>query len=69
MRGSRALASAVTNNISQTLVRDAKKLFELEILMQHPFSSMNEQEMMIEKYWSESQKELGNARERTKAVD
>ena len=49
LRGSHALTSAVTDHISQTLVRDAKKLLELEVLMQHPFTSMNEQEMMIEK--------------------
>lgn len=69
LRSSRALTSAVTDHITQTLVRDAKKLLELEVLMNHPFASMNEQEMMIEKCWLESQKELGSSRERTKSVD
>lgn len=69
LRSSRALTSAVTDHITQTLVRDLKKLLELEVLMNHPCPSMNEQEMIIEKCWLESQKELGSSRERTKAVD
>lgn len=56
LHSSYALASAVTDYISQILMRDAKKLLELEVLMQHLFLSMNKQEMMIKKYWSESQK-------------
>lgn len=69
MHGNYALASAVIDHISQILVRDAKKLLELEVLMQHLFLYLNKQEMMIKKYWSESEKELGNTQEKTKVVD
>lgn len=47
IRSSRALTSAVTDHITQTLVRDAMKLLELEVLMNHPFPSVNEQEMIL----------------------
>lgn len=69
LRSSCALTSAVTDHITQTLVRDLKKHLELEVLMNHSFPSMNEQETIIEKCWLESQKELDSSRERTNAVD
>ena len=68
-RGSRALAAAIPDHVTQSLVREAKKLLEFEVLMSYPFPSEKEQEEMITSSWNTSQTELGHVRSRTKPVD
>lgn len=68
-RGSRALSAATPDHVTQNLVREAKKLLELEVLMSYPFPSEKEQEEMITRSWNSSQTELGHVRTRTKPVD
>lgn len=68
-RGSRALAAAIPDHVTQSLVREAKKLLEFEVLMSYPFPSEKEQEEMITRSWNTSQTELGHVRSRTKPVD
>lgn len=58
---SHVLTSVIRDYIMQIFVTDSKKLLKLEVLMNHPFSSINEQEIMIGKYWLESQKELNSS--------
>lgn len=69
LRSSCTLISVIRNLITQILVRDSKKLLELEVLMNHTFLSINKQKIMIEKCWLESEKELDSSQERTKTVD
>lgn len=68
-RGSRVLAATIPDHVTQNLVREARKLLELEVLISYPFPSEKKQEEMITRSWNSSQTELGHVRTRTKPVD